>query len=142
MGIPGSGKSTWAARHADGVVLSADSMRLGADAAQVIASVRSRAVRLLTAGRSVTVDTCSTLQFRRLDWLQVAYQEGALARLVVFEVPLRIAQQRNAARPRGERVPWPVLQKYGRRWPAALAQAMAEPWGEVVYASRLVSVAQ
>jgi predicted kinase len=133
MGIPASGKSTWAARHAAGTILTADAIRTaGHDGAAALAYVQHQAAQLLQAGHPVTIDACSTQAPRRAAWLAIAAQHGQPTRLVIVAVPGPVAQARNAARPRAQRVPWPALQQYVRSWPGAVAQARSEAWGEII----------
>lgn len=136
MGIPGSGKSTFAATWTTGRVVSADDVRLeGAAGAATLARLHRQARRLLVAGHDVTVDACSTQAPRRVEWLALAAELDVPTRLILFPVAADVAQKRNATRPRDERVPWPAVQKYIRQWPAAVAAARAEPWGEVIDAT-------
>lgn len=105
-GIPGSGKSTWAAAHPElGVHLTADACRLqGADPGDVMAELYSAAVHRLMAGADVIVDACNTQPWWRSRWSAVGRALDVEAHLVLVHCDVRLAVSRDLARPRGQRV--------------------------------------
>lgn len=107
-GPPGSGKSTYAARHKlTCVVLTADAIRDGADPARVVHDLWFGARAWLKKGRSIIVDVCGLQSDQRARWLQLARASNARARIVVFRsVSLDTCKARNAARPNPARIDW------------------------------------
>jgi len=108
VGLPGSGKSTWARRQGH-TVLSSDEMRLllsGDEANQNIHQKVFGALRYLLrlrlqAGLAVTVIDATNL--RRIDrkpFLRLAKQYGAETEAVWFDVPVEVAEARNKSRAR------------------------------------------
>lgn len=108
VGLPGSGKSTWAA--AQGItVLSSDAIRqLLADDAEnqhihgpVFGTMRYLLRRRLEVGAQATiVDATNLLPAHRKPWRKLAEQFGATVDAVYFDTPLEECQRRNAARAR------------------------------------------
>ncbi len=108
VGLPGSGKSTWAARQ-PGIVLSSDSLRAllsGDETNQAIHGAVFRTLRFLLRerlrlGQSHTIlDATNLLRKHRRPFLKIAAQYGAETEAVFFDVPLALALARNAARNR------------------------------------------
>jgi predicted kinase len=108
VGLPGSGKSTWA--RAEGVpVLSSDAIRLLLSDdednqrihARVFATLRFLLRQRLAIRTPVTAIDATNLspRFRR-DWIRIATKEGALVEAVYFDTPLEVCQERNRARHR------------------------------------------
>jgi predicted kinase len=108
VGLPGSGKSTWAARQ--GVsTLSSDHMRelLADDAtdqtihARVFATLRYLLRQRLAVGRPVTyVDATHLTQVERKPYVEIAQWYGCDLEAVVFDVPVEICIERNRGRGR------------------------------------------
>jgi predicted kinase len=107
MGVPGSGKTTWARTNAPGQVLcSTDRLRTdrGLTEAGVVAylnALRSKAERSLAAGRDVIVDACNVRRNERSRWWGVARAQKARARLVVVYAPVQTALQVQRDRTHG-----------------------------------------
>lgn len=108
VGLPGSGKSTWA-RLQGHEVLSSDEMRLklsGDESNQLIHGKVFGAMRYLLRlrlqlGQAVTVIDATNLRRRdRKPWLKIAQQYGAEAEAVWFDVPVEVAEARNRRRTR------------------------------------------
>ncbi|MGL5858306.1 MAG: AAA family ATPase [Angustibacter sp.] len=117
VGIPGSGKSTWAREQAtsnpDVVVTSRDDIRtdlygpryhdtppVPAMEVQVNAVQHARVVQALQAGRDVIVDNTNLDLGILQDWADLADSCGADLVRRDFDVLLEIALARNAARER------------------------------------------
>jgi predicted kinase len=138
FGVPASGKSTWCELAASGEVVTADDVRLlGAPGQAVLQRALRTAVDLLELGGRVTVDACSMNPVTRQLWVRTAAELGVRARLVTFAVEADEALRRNARRPAGERVPWPLLYAYLRSYDEQLALTAGEGWAEVVSGDEL-----
>lgn len=109
IGIPGSGKSTWArenATHLNAVVVGSDEVRrdfrangqnpLSGD--RVFAEVERRARVHLAAGHSVILDATHFLHKYRTYALYLAGDFHARRVAIWFDVPLDVCLQRNAQR--------------------------------------------
>ncbi len=127
IGLPGSGKSTWAA--AAGItVLSSDAVRelLADDATNqqihgtVFATLRYLLRRRLELGMPATILDATNLQrAHRKAWIKIAQAHGARVEAVCFPTPLEVCQRRNAARQRivppevieamAAKLQWPTL---------------------------------
>lgn len=108
VGLPGSGKSTWAAAQPI-TVLSSDAIRqLLADDVnnqhihkEVFRTLRFLLRRRLELGAAATIiDATSLLPAHRKPWIKLAHSLGALAEAVYFDTPLEECLRRNAARSR------------------------------------------
>jgi predicted kinase len=108
VGLPGSGKSTWAARRAV-PVLSSDSLRgLLADDetdqtvhARVFATLRYLLRQRLALARPVTcVDATNLTPAERAPYIRLARAHGAIAEAVFFDLPPAVCRARNARRHR------------------------------------------
>ncbi|MCC6537945.1 MAG: AAA family ATPase [Bryobacterales bacterium] len=118
VGLPGSGKSTWAAR--EGLpVLSSDGMRglLADDVtdqtihARVFATLRYLLRQRIALGRPVTcVDATHLTPKERRPYLQLT---GCRVEAVYFDTPLTVCLARNAARDRV--VPPEVIERMAAR---------------------------
>ncbi len=117
VGVPGSGKSTWA--KAQGCqVLSSDDFRLllSGDETnqnihqQVFAAMRHVLRARLGIGPATTIIDATNLRLRdRRPWIQLARKFGARVEAVYFDVPLAVALERNQLRER--KVPEDVIRK-------------------------------
>jgi protein phosphatase len=104
-GLPGSGKSTWGATHAESAeVFTLDDIRTeGADPRSVMRAVVGRARAYLNLRRSVVIDGCALRPSERTSWLTVARAHWARPRIVLFDTPVSVCRARDAARPAGQR---------------------------------------
>ena len=108
VGLPGSGKSTWAAKYGS-AVLSSDKIReMLADNAddqtihmQVFATMRYLLRQRLAVGRPVTyLDATHLTTVERCFYVQIARWYGCALEAVVFDVPLNVCMARNRSRHR------------------------------------------
>jgi predicted kinase len=108
VGLPGSGKSTWAAAQRE-TVLSSDAIRLllsGDENNQsihdrVFATMRFLLRQRLELGARVTILDATHLACAwRKPWLKLAERYGAAVEAVYFATPLEECLQRNRARTR------------------------------------------
>ena len=141
VGVPASGKSTWAAAHfPPEEIVSSDRLRAvvgtgehdlaaSADAFAVLDLVVSaRARRRLTT----VVDTLGLDPARRARWRQLAAEHAVPCLAVVFDVPPAECRRRNAARPPAERVPSKILSGQLADYAAQRAALAAEGFADVV----------
>jgi predicted kinase len=121
VGLPGSGKSTWAEQNAL-PVLSSDALRgwLADDPtdqsihARVFASLRYLLRQRLAIGRPVTcVDATHLTPAERAPYFAIARAYGCRIEAVYFAVPVEICLKRNAAR--GRVVPEEVIRAMHER---------------------------
>ena len=132
IGIPGSGKSTWAQAQ-DCTILSSDDMRrlLSGDESnqnihgKVFAAMRHLLRTRLEIGSSPTILDATNLRRKdRKQWLRLIDKYGAVAEAVYFEIPLKLALKRNARRARV--VPEEVIeQMFHRLQPPTEAEGFA-----------------
>ena len=107
IGLPGSGKSTWAAGR-KGVVSSDEIRRLlvddpGDQSVQrvIFAVLRAIVRRRLELARPVTyVDATNLTPRERRPYIQLARMYGAASEAVFFNTPLAVCSERNRARAR------------------------------------------
>jgi predicted kinase len=108
VGLPGSGKSTWAERHGS-TPLSSDAIRqwLADDATdqtihrRVFLTLRFLLRQRLAIGRPVSyVDATSLTPAERAPYIAMARRYGAEAEAVYFDVPLEVCRERNRGRHR------------------------------------------
>jgi predicted kinase len=121
VGLPGSGKSTWAARQCAGV-LSSDAVRalLTGDAENqaanrlVFPTLRYLLEMRVKAGMEVTIlDATSLTPKERRAWVRTAESLGCDAEAVFFDTPLALCKSRNVARSRV--VPEDVMDRFAAR---------------------------
>jgi predicted kinase len=132
VGLPGSGKSTWAARQ-DFSTLSSDAIRLliADDATiqtihrRVFATLRMLARQRMALRRPVTcIDATSLTRKDRRPWIRLAEDAGGEAEAIFFDTPLEICLRRNAGRARV--VPAEVVgDMAGRLEPPSIAEGFA-----------------
>ncbi|MGD0577460.1 MAG: AAA family ATPase [Bryobacteraceae bacterium] len=121
VGLPGSGKSTWAAQQRAGV-LSSDAVRAlltGTEQNQdvnplVFQTLRSLLRMRARAGAEVTIIDATSLTAReRRSWIRLAESLDCSAEAVFFDTPLETCTARNAARSRV--VPDEIMQRFAAR---------------------------
>lgn len=134
LGIPGSGKTTWATANAAGaLILSADVLRLERqpDRPRHFAYMNNQAMAALRTGRDVVIDVCATRAEHRRRWLVLARMTGASPRLIVMTTSHDVAAGRNAQR--DYPVPADVMACYVAEYETALIHIGSEPWDEIVH---------
>jgi predicted kinase len=104
VGLQGSGKSTWVARHLAGThtVVSKDHWP---NARRREARQRRVVAELLAAGASVVVDNTDPSPGDRAPLIAAARQAGVPVRAVWLDTPTDVCMQRNDAREGRNRVP-------------------------------------
>ena len=121
VGLPGSGKSTWAERQGVGV-LSSDAVRalLTGDAENqsanslVFPTLRYLLTMRMKAGAEPTIlDATSLTPKERKAWIRAVESLGGEAEAVYFDTPLSVCKARNAARARV--VPEDVMDRFAAR---------------------------
>ncbi len=121
VGLPGSGKSFWAARQPAGV-LSSDAVRAlltGSEENQAVNPLVFQTLRFLLkmrlrAGAEVTIiDATSLTSKERRSWIRLAAALGCSSEAVFFDTPLDTCMARNAARSRV--VPGDVMRRFAAR---------------------------
>lgn len=120
VGVPGSGKTTWAKAQNQPIV-SRDDIReeltgavgkrvLTEDGERKVTKVqRERVKELLRAGEDVIVADTNLSYKAQKQWVDLAIQMGAGIKFEVFEVPLDVALERNDKREPHDRVPEHVI---------------------------------
>lgn len=128
-GLPGSGKSTWAAKTGKRV-LSADGIKTGADPRETFTRMFALARSILSSGQDVVIDICALRPEDRRPWLNLAKQMGARTHLVVLDTPYSTCRARDAQRPptKRARVEWHTL---FLRWSSVHSDLRRERWGRV-----------
>lgn len=121
VGLPGSGKSKWAAEQSVGV-LSSDAVRalLTGDAENqaanrlVFPTLRNLLAMRVKAGMEATIlDATSLTPKERRAWFRTAEALGCEAEAVFFDTPLALCKSRNASRLRV--VPEEVMDRFAAR---------------------------
>ena len=121
VGLPGSGKSTWAAQQGAGV-LSSDMVRAlltGSEETQTVNRLVFPTLRFLlemrvkAGAKSTIIDATSLTAKERRAWIRMAESLDCDAEAVFFDTPLEICRKRNAARDR--RVPDDVMDRFAAR---------------------------
>jgi predicted kinase len=121
VGLPGSGKSTWAAQQGVGV-LSSDAVRalLTGDAQNqaanplVFPTLHYLLGMRVKAGMEATIlDATSLTPKERKAWVRAAEALGCDVEAVFFETPLAVCKSRNVARSRV--VPEDVMDRFSAR---------------------------
>jgi predicted kinase len=113
VGLPGSGKSTFArrlAREIDAAVLESDALRrllLGdpthsaAESRRLFAALHEASRRLLTQGVSVIIDATNLKESDRRPAFESATETGARLQVIHFSAPWPVMAKRLAGRVRG-----------------------------------------
>ena len=121
VGLPGSGKSYWAARAGAGV-LSSDAVRAlltGSEENQAVNSLVFQTLRYLLkmrvrAGAELTIiDATSLTAKERRSWIRLAAALDCDPEAVFFDTPVETCKVRNAARSRV--VPDAVMNRFAAR---------------------------
>ena len=120
-GLPGSGKSTWAARQPFATLSSDATRQLIADDPaiqtihrRVFATLRYLARQRLELRRPVTcIDATSLTRWERRPWIRLAEDLDAEAEAIFFDTPLEVCLDRNRQRERV--VPEDVVREMARR---------------------------
>jgi predicted kinase len=108
VGLPGSGKSTYAAR-AGGHALSSDAIRklLADDETdqgihpQVFQTLRYLLEQRIAIGRPLTfIDATNLTPEERRPYVEIARAHGCMVEAVFFQVPLEVCRERNSGRER------------------------------------------
>ncbi len=133
LGVPGSGKSTWAATLPAWWACTDLERTSSVDHRAFIASLQGRATRQLGAGVDVVTDGCNVDARTRRSWLAVGRDADARCVLAIIECDPDEALRRNAGRPRGERVTPQRMARYLDRLPRARAEVGAEGWDDIIY---------
>jgi predicted kinase len=133
VGLPGSGKSTWASQQQSAAVLSSDEIRrwLSDDATnqaihrQVFATLRYLLRRRLELRRPLTfIDATNLTRRERRPYIKTGEIYDCEVEAVFFDVPVEICQERNRARARV--VPEPAIEDMARRLaPPSLEEGFA-----------------
>lgn len=108
IGLPGSGKSTYARLHKLPVLSSDEMRRLLADDpedqsihARVFGALRYLARQRLAINRPVTyIDATHLTRKERKPWIEMARDYGAEVEAIFFDIPLDICRERNCRRNR------------------------------------------
>jgi F420-dependent oxidoreductase-like protein len=138
VGVSGSGKSAWAARHFEpNQVVGSDALRalVGAHERDQRASKDAFAIldqvagARLRRGLTTVLDTTGLEPARRAAWVALARQHGRPVHAVVLEVPERTARSRNRARERP--VPAKVVTAQLRELADAIAALPDEGFDDV-----------
>lgn len=147
-GMPGAGKSTWAAKQHGVIVISCDAVREGESPIHVFAAAHDRLHTLLTctcirdfpypdcpvhsgrAAATVIFDACSLQPFARSRLLHIGRAAGARCELVFFCTPMLTCAARNALRKQPARADWIDLRSQAR---LAYQATQHEGWALITY---------
>jgi predicted kinase len=108
IGLPGSGKSTWA-RHQGHTILSSDEMRLTLSGDETNQAIHGKVfgairhllkARLEIGGQTTIIDATNIRRRDRKPWLKLALTFNAETEAVFFHPPLETTLQRNRQRTR------------------------------------------
>ena len=134
-GLPGSGKSTWAATHhdEDELILSADIVRRRPRmrAPNQILGMQLLAPDHLRRGTSVIIDACSTNPNDRHEWLYLARCARVRTRLVIIDTPTSICIERQRERGRAA-VPAMIIRKQAAMLDASRTRFASEDWDDII----------
>jgi predicted kinase/ADP-ribose pyrophosphatase YjhB (NUDIX family) len=120
-GLPGTGKTSWAARRGEEVI-SLDGIRrtLGVRAGdpqhEVVLAAREQARVLLRRGENFTWDATMLTREHRSNLATLAFAYGARVHITNFEVGAKTLYERNSQRAYEEQIPRDVLERMVARW--------------------------
>ncbi len=108
VGLPGSGKSAWAARQPFRALSSDDTRLLLADDPtvqiihrRVFATIRYLARQRMELKRPITcIDATNLTRWERRQWIRLADAVDAVPEAVFFDTPLEVCLERNRGRTR------------------------------------------
>jgi predicted kinase len=136
FGIPGSGKSTWASRHAareHALLATTDPTRTErTNIVQHLAAMGEEINDALSQGTTVIVDACNIDTALRRRWLRIGLQHEATCILAVMATSHHTSIANNRARPAAQQVPAQRMQTYVENYSKALATAHNEPWHQLL----------
>lgn len=136
LGIPGSGKSTWAGRHATkehALLVSADAYRTQrTNIVSHLAGMADEINHALSDGTTVIVDGCNIDTALRRRWLRIGQDHDATCVLVVMATSHHTSIANNRARPAAQQVSPQRMQTYVENYSKALATARNEPWHQLI----------
>lgn len=140
MGIAGSGKSTFAAKHfSETEIVSSDRCRalvcddeanqkVSEDAFQILHSLVDKRLK---HGRQVVVDATNLTRELRAPLLGFAREHGVPASLVIFDLPQDLCRRRNGARER--QVPKGIMDKQYKLFKRSLEEVGREGFVQVFH---------
>lgn len=144
VGIPGSGKSTWAARHAADTgarLFTTDPIRIDdRNVVRFLNRMRHDVDMALAAGDDVVIDACNVQTSQRTQWLRMGRRHGATCIAAIIDADPNDAIDRNDARPQGERVPAERMTSYVAAIGQALRRVRLEPWHRIVTVGAVTTV--
>jgi predicted kinase len=132
VGLPGSGKSTYLARHGINAISSDEVRRLIADDPedqsihkQVFATIRYLIRQRIAVDRPVTyVDATHLMRWERRPYFELARHYGCTVEALFFDVPVEVCIARNKGRERI--VPEQAIRKMAERMePPSLEEGFA-----------------
>jgi putative nucleotidyltransferase with HDIG domain len=122
VGLPGSGKDTWAATHCpDWPVVSLDALRQelrvkpGDNLGQVLQLARERAREYLRRGQNFIWNATNIVRSLRVPLVGLFSDYGAKVKIVYVERQLDTVLRQNHERPAEQQVPEPIIVGYARR---------------------------
>jgi len=126
VGLPASGKSTWALSAGFDRNISLDDCRKalwGARSVQdgsggipaLLLAQKALIAAAMARGRSIVVHNTSHLKCHRMPLVEMARRAGYASRIVYFDVPLEECLRRNRLRSPEERVPEAVIREYAEK---------------------------
>lgn len=140
VGLPGSGKSTWAARQG-AAVISSDHLRYILSDDETNQAIHRTVFGLMRLLVRIRIELCRPVTYidathltrrERRPWIKMAELYDCDVDAVFFDVPLEICKQRNAAR--GRVVPEEALQAMAQR---LVPPAVEEGFRRVITVSAL-----
>lgn len=137
LGIPASGKTTWANTHATQTGAqhhTTDGLRTNyRNAHRYMTRLHSTITEQLRAGHNIVTDGCNINQRDRTEWLTIANETNATPHLVIITTDTTTCIERNNQRPDNERVPHKRMLWYAKQLNTAIALAAREPWATTLH---------
>jgi len=124
VGVPGSGKSTWAKnyckKHPSVIRVATDEIRSDIFGHQyhepaeifVWAVAESMGRLLLSNGHSILVDATNITKTLQLKWIRMASNHGAEVSFVIIDTPLKTCLVNNRKRPKNQQVPHMAIEAF------------------------------